>query len=49
MDHSSDARRDDAAAWVRRFREAALQDEQGVALAGALRPVDAFLNEEAPA
>jgi indolepyruvate ferredoxin oxidoreductase beta subunit len=39
--------RPDAAAWVRRLREAALRDEQGVALDGALRTVDAFLSEGA--
>jgi indolepyruvate ferredoxin oxidoreductase beta subunit len=35
--------RADAADWVRRLREAALRDEEGVALAGALKTVDSFL------
>ncbi len=36
------AGRPDAADWVRRLREAALQDEQGKALDGALRTIDSF-------
>jgi indolepyruvate ferredoxin oxidoreductase beta subunit len=36
--------RPDAADWVRRLREAALKDEDGVALAGALKTVDSFLH-----
>lgn len=36
--------RSDAAEWVRRLREAALKDEEGVALDGALRTVDSFLH-----
>ena len=39
--------RADAADWLRRLREAALQDEQGEALDGALRTVASF--SEAPA
>lgn len=35
--------RPDAAEWVRRLREAALKDEDGVALDGALKTVDSFL------
>lgn len=35
--------RADAADWVRRLREAALKDENGVALAGAIETVDSFL------
>lgn len=35
--------RDDAALWVRRLREAALKDEEGAALDGALKTVDSFL------
>lgn len=41
--------RADAAPWVRRLREAALKDEQGVALDGALRTVNSFLDERTPA
>jgi indolepyruvate ferredoxin oxidoreductase beta subunit len=41
--------RPDAAAWVRRLREAALKDEQGVALDEVLRTVDSFLEERIPA
>jgi len=37
--------RPDAAAWVRRLREAALQDEPGVALDAALRTVNSFVDE----
>ena len=36
--------RPDAAVWVRRLREAALKDEDGVALDGALKTVDSFLH-----
>jgi indolepyruvate ferredoxin oxidoreductase beta subunit len=36
--------RPDAAEWVRRLREAALKDEDGVALDGALKTVDSFLH-----
>jgi len=39
----------DAAAWVRRLREAALKDEQGQALEAALRTVDTFLDERTAA
>ena len=35
--------RSDAAEWTRRLREAALRDEDGEALAGALKTVDSFL------
>ncbi len=35
--------RPDAADWVRRLREAALKDEEGAALAGALKTIDSFL------
>jgi indolepyruvate ferredoxin oxidoreductase beta subunit len=41
--------RHDAADWVRRLREAALKDEQGLALEEALRTVDSFLNERTAA
>jgi len=36
--------RPDAAEWVRRLRDAALKDEEGVALDGALKTVDSFLH-----
>lgn len=36
--------RPDAADWVKRLREAALKDEDGVALDGALKTVDSFLH-----
>jgi indolepyruvate ferredoxin oxidoreductase beta subunit len=36
--------RPDAADWVRRLREAALKDEEGVALDGALKTIDSFLH-----
>lgn len=36
------AARDDAADWCRRLREAALQDEEGKALDGAIRTIDSF-------
>lgn len=36
------AHRDDAADWCRRLREAALQDEEGKALDGAIRTVESF-------
>jgi indolepyruvate ferredoxin oxidoreductase beta subunit len=35
--------RPDAADWVRRLREAALKDEDGIALAGAIETIDSFL------
>lgn len=35
--------RNDAGDWVRRLREAALKDEDGIALAGAIKSVDGFL------
>jgi len=35
--------RDDAADWTRRLREAALKDEDGIALAGAIKTIDGFL------
>jgi len=41
--------RPDAAAWVRRLREAALKDEQGYALDEALRTVESFVRERIPA
>ena len=41
--------RADAAAWVRRMREAALKDEQGIALDDVLRTVDSFIDERMPA
>lgn len=41
--------RPDAADWVRRLREAALLDEHGTALDGALRTVESFLEEKAAA
>ena len=37
--------RPDAAGWVRRLRQAALEDEQGLALRQAIRTVDSFLAE----
>ncbi|MFN4192762.1 MAG: indolepyruvate oxidoreductase subunit beta family protein [Tabrizicola sp.] len=37
------AAREDAADWCRRLREAALQDEDGKALDGAIRTVDSFV------
>ncbi len=37
--------RHDGADWVRRLREAALMDEEGKALDGALRTVDSFVSE----
>jgi indolepyruvate ferredoxin oxidoreductase beta subunit len=43
------AGRPDAPAWVRRLREAALKDEQGIALDEALRTVDSFSEERVPA
>jgi len=36
--------RPDAADWLRRLREAALKDEDGVALDGALKTVESFLH-----
>ena len=36
--------RPDAAEWVKRLREAALKDENGIALDGALKTVDSFLH-----
>ncbi len=38
------AHREDAADWARRLREAALQDEEGKALDGALATIRSFLN-----
>ncbi|MFN3655676.1 MAG: indolepyruvate oxidoreductase subunit beta family protein [Pseudolabrys sp.] len=35
--------RPDAAEWVRRLREAALKDEDGIALDGALKTIDGFV------
>jgi indolepyruvate ferredoxin oxidoreductase beta subunit len=35
--------RADAAEWVRRLREAALKDEDGIALIGALKTIDSFV------
>jgi indolepyruvate ferredoxin oxidoreductase, beta subunit len=43
------AGRADAAAWVRRLREAALKDERGIALDEALRTVESFVQERVPA
>ncbi len=43
------AGRPDAASWVRRLREAALQDERGIALEEALRTVESFVDERVPA
>ena len=43
------AGRPDAAAWVRRLREAALKDERGNALEEALQTVESFLDERVPA
>lgn len=40
------AGRDDAADWVRRLREAALMDEKGAALDGALATVSSFADEK---
>ncbi|MEO8241890.1 MAG: indolepyruvate oxidoreductase subunit beta family protein [bacterium] len=37
------ATRDDAADWARRLREAALKDEEGVALDGALKTISSFV------
>lgn len=37
--------RPDAAEWVRRLREAALQDEKGEALDGALKTVNSFVDD----
>jgi indolepyruvate ferredoxin oxidoreductase beta subunit len=36
--------RSDAANWVARLREAALQDEQGEALDGAIKTLKSFSN-----
>jgi indolepyruvate ferredoxin oxidoreductase, beta subunit len=41
--------RPDAADWVRRLRDAALKDEQGLALDAALRTVETFLDERTAA
>lgn len=41
------AGRSDAADWTRRLRQAALADEDGTALAGAIATVDSFLVDEA--
>jgi len=35
--------RADAAEWLRRLRESALKDEDGIALSGALKTIDSFL------
>jgi indolepyruvate ferredoxin oxidoreductase beta subunit len=35
--------RPDAADWVKRLREAALKDEDGIALSGALKTIDSFV------
>jgi indolepyruvate ferredoxin oxidoreductase beta subunit len=43
------AGRADAAAWVRRLRDAALSDEHGQALDGALRTVASFLDDRVSA
>jgi indolepyruvate ferredoxin oxidoreductase beta subunit len=37
------AGRADAADWVRRLRETALKDEDGIALTGALKTIDGFV------
>ena len=39
---SLDAARPDAADWTRRLREAALQDEEGKALDGAIQTIRSF-------
>jgi len=36
--------REDAAEWVRRLRQAALADAEGVALAGTIRTIESFLH-----
>ena len=36
--------RADGADWLRRLREAALMDEDGIALDGALKTVESFLH-----
>ncbi|MBN9051447.1 MAG: indolepyruvate oxidoreductase subunit beta family protein [Rhizobiales bacterium] len=41
------AGRSDAADWTRRLRQAALADEEGTALTGAIATVDSFLADEA--
>lgn len=41
------AGREDAADWLRRLREAALADEKGEALDGALKTVASFADEAA--
>ena len=38
--------RADAAEWARRLREAALKDEDGIALSGALKTIDSFVETE---
>jgi indolepyruvate ferredoxin oxidoreductase beta subunit len=43
------AGRDDAADWLRRLREAALQDEAGTALNGALKTVNSFVESNGQA
>ncbi len=42
------AGRNDAADWIRRLREAALQDEKGEALDGALQTIASFADETDP-
>ena len=37
--------RADAADWVRRLRDAALMDEEGIGLAGAIKTVEGFLQD----
>ena len=41
------AGRTDAADWVRRLRQAALLDEAGTALDGAVKTIEAMLSEAA--
>jgi indolepyruvate ferredoxin oxidoreductase beta subunit len=38
--------RDDAAEWLRRLREAALRDEKGEMLDGALKTVESFTSSD---
>jgi indolepyruvate ferredoxin oxidoreductase beta subunit len=38
--------RDDAAEWLRRLREAALKDEKGEMLDGALKTVESFASSD---
>jgi indolepyruvate ferredoxin oxidoreductase, beta subunit len=40
--------RSDAADWVRRLREAALKDEEGIGLNGAIKTIESFCSEGTP-